>query len=139
MTTTTTLLVVTLIVLASLVLSECRYRRRYSTYPNPPPKTRGVPWPLPSKYSTTGQVFQVDGVSFEFIATGQTCTTLQEAFRRYYRLMFNHNYSGRGSDWSDSNDVVVDSLSVDVNVCDDVYPTSSSDESCKYNVVIMFD
>ena len=81
----------------------------------------------------------MDGVSFEFIATGQTCTTLQEAFRRYYRLMFNDNYSGRGTAWSDSNDVVVDSLSVDVTACDDVHPTSSSDESCKYNLVIMFD
>ncbi|XP_041375502.1 beta-hexosaminidase subunit beta-like [Gigantopelta aegis] len=125
---------VTLVVVLSLVLAECRHRRRRNEYPDPPPKTKGVPWPMPAQYSTSPLVFHVDGLNFEFVATGKTCITLEEAFRRYYKIIFgNDNNSGtrwnRHDDDGDDDEVVVKNISVNVHECEDVYPTPSSDES----------
>lgn len=53
--------------------------------------SRGTPWPLPAKITTTADVLALDRNSFRFGVTGVTCDILEEALVRYFRIIFDDN------------------------------------------------
>ncbi|XP_064640004.1 beta-hexosaminidase subunit alpha-like isoform X2 [Lineus longissimus] len=50
----------------------------------------GSPWPLPQFYKSSPVIFMLDQESFQFRAVKQSCDVLEEAFKRYRRLIIDH-------------------------------------------------
>lgn len=94
--------------------------------------SRGSPWPMPTKISTTADTLTLDRNSFCFRATGVWCDILDEAFLRYFRIVF-HDLPLMQKTLKFRSQAKLTSLDVRVqNPCDrHVYPSMGMDESCK--------
>lgn len=96
--------------------------------------SRGSPWPMPTKLLTTADTLTLDRNSFRFHATGVRCGILDEAFVRYFRIIFKHLPLMR-SPLKFRSQAKLTSLDVNVqNPCEE-YPSMGMDESCKQTLV----
>lgn len=90
--------------------------------------SRGSPWPMPTKLLTTAETLTLDRNSFRFHATGVRCGILDEAFVRYFRIIFKHLPLMR-SPLKFRSQAKLTSLDVNVqNPCEE-YPSMGMDES----------
>ena len=117
--------------------------------------TQGQPWPMPKSYMPTTAQQWLNKEAFTFTASGYDCDILQQAFRRYYNVMF---YPGsedttlrfqpkaKVSRWHrhrreiggdmEGNSVgdlpQLSGLDVMITLPCDKYPSLNMEESCKY-------
>ncbi|ESO92513.1 hypothetical protein LOTGIDRAFT_120422 [Lottia gigantea] len=59
--------------------------------------TTGAPWPMPQSYNVKPDVNVINVGNFKFVHGKYQCMILDEAFIRYYKLIFNHNENFRRS------------------------------------------
>ncbi|KAL5004133.1 hypothetical protein ScPMuIL_017589 [Solemya velum] len=95
------------------------------------PKSIGQPWPMPAKYSSNSDLYSINSENFKFIATGESCDVLYQAFVRYRRILFGKDQEvlkfkphGKHSKAGSFDILYVNQL----NRCD-TYPSLNSDES----------
>ncbi|XP_070176645.1 beta-hexosaminidase subunit alpha-like [Littorina saxatilis] len=104
--------------------------------------TKGVPWPMPMDYKTTGKQNTVDAASFRFTTRSVECDILLDAYVRYREAIFGRNadrfHAMRQSPkfvqmFSQEGDI--GEVSVDVSKpCQGSYPSLESDESYSLSV-----
>lgn len=111
--------------------------------------SKGQPVPKPQHYTPSAVNIAINSDTFQFVATGQSCDVLQEAFRRYSimifaginkdtKLLFKPRklllpYLSRFSPYSSGFSVGVNvktACGPDING-NKQYPALESDESCK--------
>ncbi|CAC5394973.1 HEXA_B [Mytilus coruscus] len=95
--------------------------------------TIGAPWPMPQKYTPTGNVYAIDRSSFRFQATGETCDILTSAFARYRQIIFGTTLKFQPQHGSDNGNALT-TASVKVKLECDKFPSLESDES--YDLVV---
>ena len=122
--------------------------------------TKGQPWPMPKIYKPTPQQQNLNKEIFTFVVGGNDCDILQDAFRRYYKIIFypgweqgpsvakqpaqNDNvlrFESRAARHFKSTQQkskaaygmsVLPNLNVNVMQPCEQYPSLEMDESCKY-------
>ncbi|XP_071167933.1 beta-hexosaminidase subunit beta-like [Mytilus edulis] len=107
----------------------CSSRNLHATI-NP---TIGAPWPMPQKYTPTGNVYQIEPSSFRFEATGETCDILTSAFDRYKQIIFGTTLKFQPYHGSHNGNALT-SASVKVKSECAKFPSLESDES--YDLVV---
>lgn len=90
---------------------------------------RGSPWPMPTKISTTANTLTVDRNSFRFRTTGVSCDILDEAFVRYFRIIFDHLPLTRRATLRFRSQAKLTRLDVNVQQPSLKYPSLGMDES----------
>ena len=92
--------------------------------------SNGSPWPMPHTYTVlTGMQF-LDPSDFRFLSTGYSCDIIDEAFTRYFEIIFSRRKEQNTFHQFTAQLTV---LYVNLqNVCEK-YPTMSMDESCKFS------
>ena len=55
---------------------------------NGQPTDYGAPWPMPQNYKTSKKFKVIDTTDFEFSIGEFTCDILDQAFSRYYKIIF---------------------------------------------------
>src|SRR5688572_29003357 len=95
---------------------------------------RGSPWPIPAKISTREETLALDRNSFRFHASGVSCDILEEAFVRYFRIIFDDSPSTIATPRLQSQTKLT-SLDVKAQNQCEKYPSMGIDEACTYHLI----
>ncbi|XP_058239393.1 beta-hexosaminidase subunit beta isoform X2 [Hemibagrus wyckioides] len=98
-------------------------------------------WPLPQKYQTTSSAFKLSASSFQIVhakdsTAGPSCSLLQNAFRRYFKYIFDY-VKKHNADQEKVLDAELTELQVQITSTDpecDGYPSLKTDESYQLSV-----
>jgi len=110
----------------------------------------GSPWPMPASMTTTTDAQVVEAMLFRFKATGYSCNILEEAFVRYFDIIFHGQPSYKKPSGNDDVNKVemqknqpllfkvtgLTSLDVAVDHQCENWPSLEMDESCKLSVSV---
>lgn len=94
----------------------------------------GMPWPMPASMTTTPNTQGIDRFAFKFRATGTSCDILEEAFVRYFHIIFDGTAAAdatavlRVLKWKMQATMLM-TLEVKVQNPCEMYPSMGMDES----------
>ena len=92
------------------------------------PTDYGAPWPMPQNYKTSNKFEVIDTSDFEFSVGEFTCAILDQAFSRYYKIIFDQR--PKYLRFLPSAAQKLSSLNVILQNPCEYLPTLESNESC---------